>query len=72
MDNTAENPYKAPEAEVVSDSGTGSLSDIFPRFSAWGVFGLSIITWVSTFPIGFILALSRSQAMLATPHHRAC
>lgn len=43
MESQAENPYKAPEAEVETAS-QGHLSEVFERFTAWGVFGLSIIT----------------------------
>lgn len=43
MDTTAENPYKAPESAVESPT-SGQLSEVFDRFTAWGVFGLSIIT----------------------------
>ena len=40
----SDNPYSAP-ATTVDDLGesNGSIHD-FPRFSAWGVFGLSVIT----------------------------
>ncbi|TVZ39551.1 uncharacterized protein DUF4234 [Alteromonadaceae bacterium 2753L.S.0a.02] len=43
MENDSANPYKAPESEVASSAG-GRLSEVFERFSAWGVFGLSLIT----------------------------
>lgn len=35
--------YKAPEADLVVDDSNGDITN-FKRFSAWGVFGLSIIT----------------------------
>lgn len=44
MENQAQNPYKAPEAEVES-AATDKISEVFERFSAWGVFGLSLITF---------------------------
>jgi len=43
MENQVENPYKAPEADINTVS-EGKLSEVFQRFSAWGVFGLGIIT----------------------------
>lgn len=43
MDTAATNPYQAPAAEVV-ESTKGGLEGIVPRFSAWGVFGLNLIT----------------------------
>lgn len=49
MDTTAENPYKAPESAVESPT-TGQLSEVFDRFTAWAVFGLSIIT-LGIYPI---------------------
>lgn len=44
MEVKADNPYKAPEAQVEAPA-TGDLNQVFDRFSAWGVFGLSIITF---------------------------
>jgi hypothetical protein len=43
MENEQNNPYKTPEAAVGVERG-GQLSDVFDRFSAWGVLGLSFIT----------------------------
>lgn len=43
METEASNPYKTPEASVDTSQG-GKLSGVFERFSAWGVFGLSLIT----------------------------
>ncbi|WP_019605068.1 DUF4234 domain-containing protein [Teredinibacter turnerae] len=42
MTDTA-NPYSAPQSEVNAPSA-GKLSAIFPRFTAWAVFGLGLIT----------------------------
>ncbi|WP_018014577.1 DUF4234 domain-containing protein [Teredinibacter turnerae] len=42
MTETA-NPYSAPQSEVNAPSA-GKLSAIFPRFTAWAVFGLGVIT----------------------------
>lgn len=44
LDNETENPYKAPEAEVVNRTDQGGLSHVFERFSTWGVIGLAIVT----------------------------
>ncbi|HEY7774581.1 MAG TPA: DUF4234 domain-containing protein [Marinagarivorans sp.] len=43
MEEKVDNPYKAPEAQVEAPA-TGELNQVFDRFTAWGVFGLSIIT----------------------------
>jgi len=43
MESDMTNPYKAPESSVEKLS-SGELAGVLPRFSAWGVFGLSIIT----------------------------
>jgi len=42
-EDTNVNPYEAPQSEVEKVSNTSAIN-IFPRFSAWGVFGLSLIT----------------------------
>lgn len=42
----SDNPYSAPDADLAvenSDSGVAAVKQ-FPRFTAWAVFGLSIIT----------------------------
>jgi len=43
MNQETANPYQTPEASVETASG-GKLSSVFDRFSAWGVFGLLLIT----------------------------
>lgn len=43
MENQTENPYKAPEAALDISEGK-RLSEVFQRFSAWSVLGLSIVT----------------------------
>lgn len=44
MENNTTNPYKTPEA-TVENTPTGQLFNVFDRFTAWGVFGLSLITF---------------------------
>lgn len=44
MNGSEQNPYRAPEAEV-ENTPTGKLGEVFDRFSAWAVLGLSIITF---------------------------
>lgn len=43
MNDIVENPYSAPEADLVKPLITNDLS-VFTRFSTWAVVGLSIIT----------------------------
>lgn len=43
MENETQNPYKTPEASLDTAQGK-NLSEIYTRFSAWAVLGLSIIT----------------------------
>lgn len=43
MESTISNPYQTPTAEVM-EAGKGGLDGILPRFSAWAVFGLTVIT----------------------------
>lgn len=43
MNQVADNPYAAPEADLEVQQAAGDIS-VFPRFSTWAVFGLSIIT----------------------------
>ncbi len=44
MNESSSNPYSAPEADITPQSGSGAAFAEFPRFSAWWVFFLSIIT----------------------------
>ncbi|EAR61227.1 DUF4234 domain-containing protein [Neptuniibacter caesariensis] len=44
MTELAENPYSAPESNLEKPLHSGDMS-VFPRFSTWAVFGLSIITF---------------------------
>lgn len=43
MNQLSENPYSAPEADLETPVAAHDLS-VFPRFTTWAVFGLSIIT----------------------------
>lgn len=43
MESTISNPYQTPAAEVMEANDSG-LTGILPRFSAWGVFGLTVVT----------------------------
>lgn len=43
MESNEQNPYSPPEANLQADN-TGHKIENFPRFSAWAVFGLTIIT----------------------------
>ena len=43
MTGPNENPYKTPEAHLVQTTSDKSIL-AFKRFSAWGVFGLTIVT----------------------------
>ncbi len=46
MNQVTENPYAAPQADLEVEHSVGDLS-VFRRFTSWGVFGLSIITfWI--------------------------
>lgn len=49
MDEIIENPYKTPAADLASTDNDKSILQ-FKRFSAWGVFGLSVIT-LGIYPI---------------------
>jgi hypothetical protein len=44
MNSTQQNPYIPPEANLQSHNNNNNKIENFPRFSTWGVFGLSIIT----------------------------
>lgn len=39
-----ENPYQAPEANLTNKNSDAKIIDSLPRFSAWGVFFLSLFT----------------------------
>jgi len=43
MTNSTENPYQSPTADLVEHGSSQKIFQ-FKRFSAWGVFGLGIIT----------------------------
>lgn len=43
MNESNNNPYKTPDATLVQATGDGSIQN-FKRFSAWWVFGLTILT----------------------------
>ncbi len=49
MTEDSENPYKAPDAQLTKTGNDSSILK-FSRFSAWGVFGLTIIT-LGIYPI---------------------
>ncbi|MBA4503353.1 DUF4234 domain-containing protein [Marinobacterium marinum] len=44
MNQIADNPYAAPEAELEVPKAAGDLS-VFKRFTTWGVFALLIVTF---------------------------
>ena len=49
MNEPTDNPYKSPEARL-DQSNSGKNVQILGRFTAWGVFGLTIIT-LGIYPI---------------------
>jgi len=51
-----QNPYQTPEAELRSIGGNSRIN-VFKRFSAWGVFGLSVITF-GIYPIYWMYSRS--------------
>lgn len=63
MNEVAENPYKAPSAELASGQTSDDIQ-AFGRFTAWGVFGLSIITF-GLYPIYWLC----SRAGIANSLH---
>ncbi|BFM51135.1 hypothetical protein THO17_32980 [Marinomonas sp. THO17] len=44
MENSVNDPYQTPTADVEVNIGDSKLSSVYKRFSAWGVVGLMIIT----------------------------
>lgn len=44
MNQVADNPYVAPEADLEVQHAAGDLS-VFNRFSTWGLFGLALISF---------------------------
>lgn len=65
MENQSSNIYKAPESELqVSQEVDGGVEN-FKRFTAWGVFGLSIITF-GIYPLYWLYTRSN---ILNTFHH---
>ena len=44
MESSEQNPYSPPEADLQTIN-TSNLIENIPRFSAWGVFGLTVITF---------------------------
>lgn len=58
MNDTANNPYRAPESDV-NTLDSGDDINNFSRFSAWGVLGLSIIT-LGIYPIYWMYTRSRT------------
>lgn len=52
------NPYAAPNSDVVSEILESSNIHCFTRFSAWGVFGLSIVT-LGIYPIYWMVTRSK-------------
>ncbi|MGB1801223.1 MAG: DUF4234 domain-containing protein [Gammaproteobacteria bacterium] len=60
MENESNNIYKAPESELeVSLEPEGGANN-FKRFSAWGVFGLTVIT-IGIYPLYWLY--TRSQIL---------
>ena len=49
MNETSQTPYASPTAELIEKNNNQKIHK-YTRFSAWGVFGLSIIT-LSIYPI---------------------
>ncbi len=59
------NPYSAPESDLgVANAGTGGAEN-FSRFSAWGVFGLSVITF-GIYPVYWMISRGK---IINTFHH---
>lgn len=59
MSDDKVNPYSAPDSDLgVANAGTGGAEN-FSRFSAWGVFGLSIIT-LGIYPIYWLVSRGRT------------
>jgi fatty acid desaturase len=67
----SDNPYTAPDADLAVDNSSGSAGSVkeFPRFTAWAVFGLSMITLGF---YGYYWLYSRTTILnkLSTPENR--
>jgi len=57
MNQTNENPYETPSSDIITNNPALSMQG-FTRFSAWGVFGLSIIT-LGIYPIYWMYTRAR-------------
>jgi magnesium-transporting ATPase (P-type) len=64
MENESRNLYKAPESELDVKQESEGVGN-FKRFSAWGVFGLSIITF-GIYPLYWMYTRAKQ---LNTFHH---
>lgn len=51
------NPYAAPNSDIVNETGSSDIH-CFTRFSAWGVFGLSIVT-LGVYPFYWMVTRSK-------------
>lgn len=59
MSDDKVNPYSAPESDLgVANAGAGGAEN-FSRFSAWGVFGLSMITF-GLYPIYWMISRGKT------------
>ena len=56
MNEVAKNPYESPSAELIDKGSLGSINQ-FKRFTAWGVFGLSMIT-LGIYPVYWLMRKS--------------
>lgn len=60
MSESTDNPYKAPEADIAPEARSDGSFAPFPRFSAWWVFLLGIVT-LGIYPIYWMF--SRTQIL---------
>ncbi len=60
MSDPTDNPYKAPEADIAPEDRSDSGFAPFPRFSAWWVFLLGIVT-LGIYPLYWMF--SRTQIL---------
>lgn len=58
MEDTPRNPYQAPASDVTVAASAESIA-YFKRFSAWAVFGLSLIT-LGIYPLYWLYSRSKT------------
>ena len=58
MEDTSRNPYQAPASDVTIAASAESIAH-FKRFSAWAVFGLSLIT-LGIYPLYWLYSRSKT------------